>query len=690
YTDMNGNGTWDENEPLNDDLGKDGVGPFDRQYNGPDEGEGDGVPTPGEPDFDRTDIDESDQIGLNSMSIYRLVDGGGGDGWPKHDNGLWEKMSSTNFDTSLQRANIHMLFASGPFKLDQAVTERFSMALLFGNDLEDLVANKITVQNIYNANYNFSKPPYKPLLTAIPGDGKVNLFWDDVAEESRDAFLPDSIGNPRKDFEGYLIYRSREPQFTDIKIITDSRGNPVFWKPIAQYDLIDTISGPDPVGVHGARFYRGSDTGLRHSYVDEDVVNGQTYYYACVSYDMGDPDFGTIGLQPTECTKIITEDLVGNIINIDINCAVVTPNAPTPGYVAPQIIGDLDEVTSGIGTGSIGVEILAPEAIKDNTTYRVVFNSDGDFPDYTTTSYDIFEVVGVSLHEGITGIDAIAFGPGNTSPILDGFVVYTEIDTPITLQPAKSGWLIGNSNLNITVVPHSAYASLHVPWPADYKIVFYEDFADTTSFYNIPVKFKILNITGEYEADFEILNDTPENPGLSFGDIITIIEYIGPSYKFTYDVHYNGPINAIPDEPEPGDEYLISTSKQFYQGDYFEFSTSAASEDQEKAKTGLDDIKVVPNPYICGASWEPRLVFGSGRGDRKIDFIHLPAECTIRIFTLAGKLVKLINHNNSYTNGAESWNLITDDGMDIAYGIYIYHINAPGVGEKIGKFAVIK
>ena len=27
---------------------------------------------------------------------------------------------------------------------------------------------------------------------------------------------------------------------------------------------------------------------------------------------------------------------------------------------------------------------------------------------------------------------------------------------------------------------------------------------------------------------------------------------------------------------------------------------------------------------------------------------------------------------------------------DISYGIYIYHVDAPGVGEKIGKFAIIK
>ncbi len=690
YSDLNGNGFWDGNEPLNDDLGKDGVGPFDRQYNGPDEGEADGIPTAGEPDFDRTDLDESDQIGLNSMWIYRLVDGGGGDGWPKHDEGLYRRMSSYgNFDTSLQRANLQMLFASGPFELKQDHRERFSMSLLNGNDLDELFRNKITVQNIYNANYNFARPPLKPFLTAIPGDGKISLFWDGIAEESRDPFLPDSIGNPRKDFEGYLIYRSTEPQFTDIKTITDSKGTAVYWKPIAQYDLINGITGPDPIGVDGARFWRGNDTGLRRSYVDTDVINGQTYYYALVAYDQGDIE---IGLQPSETTKQITEDIVGNITFIDFNCAAVTPNAPVAGYIEPEISGDFAEATEGIGTGSIGVQIIDPGAVQDDATYRVIFESTGNFPGYQTSTYGFYRMNGDSAEPIATGIDASLFGPAYPSPVIDGLVATVNIDTTIDILREESGWLIGNSNLPFvdSLRLHKQFPSLATVWPADYKITFADEIIDTSYNFKVPVNFTVFNLTENRPAEFEMFDN--DNSGtLNVNDVVTIIEFIGPAFKFTYDfVVGPPPPNSIPRFPQGGDEFIIRTTKPFGNGDYFEFHTKAAAVDNALAENELANIKVVPNPYISGASWEPRLVFGAGRGERKIDFIHLPQTCTIRIFTLAGKLVKLIDHQSSTTNGATSWNLISDDGMDIAYGVYIYHVDAPGIGKHIGKFAIVK
>jgi len=57
---------------------------------------------------------------------------------------------------------------------------------------------------------------------------------------------------------------------------------------------------------------------------------------------------------------------------------------------------------------------------------------------------------------------------------------------------------------------------------------------------------------------------------------------------------------------------------------------------------------------------------------------------------MSGKHIKTINHIGSMDNGSESWDLVTEDGLTVSFGIYIYHVDAPNIGSKIGKFALIK
>jgi hypothetical protein len=152
--------------------------------------------------------------------------------------------------------------------------------------------------------------------------------------------------------------------------------------------------------------------------------------------------------------------------------------------------------------------------------------------------------------------------------------------------------------------------------------------------------------------------------------------------------------------PVDGDIFLISTDKPFrgeygdssyvIMGDIFEFTTQATTIDKKQAKSVLDQIAVVPNPYMVSATWEPKSLFSTGRGARMVEFIHLPKECTIRIYTVRGYLVDTIYHSKNINDGSEFWDLRTKEGRDIAYGLYIFHIDAPGVGETIGKFAVVK
>jgi hypothetical protein len=164
----------------------------------------------------------------------------------------------------------------------------------------------------------------------------------------------------------------------------------------------------------------------------------------------------------------------------------------------------------------------------------------------------------------------------------------------------------------------------------------------------------------------------------------------GNQAKFTYLIGYYTPTDPFTLYPQAGDIFRVSTNKPFMGGDYFTFSTTAARIDLEQASTELDKVSVVPNPYIGANVLERRSLNASDRGERRIDFINLPAQCTIRIYTVTGALVKTLYKDSSPIDGSIIWNLVSDDGMDIAYGLYIYHVDAPGVGEKVGKFALIK
>ncbi len=695
FTDANKNGTWDPDEPLNDDVGKDGVGVYDLQYKGPDEGQGDGKPTLGEPNFDRTDKDESDQIGLQSAFVGVLPTDGSGP-LPKNDEHVWDIMTSGFRDTSVTLSNINCVFSSGIFPLKKNKRERFSVALIWGDDLNDIIFNKITVQAIYNANYNFSQPPYTPKLSAVPGDKKVYLYWNDVAEKSYDRFLR------QFDFEGYLLYRSGEPEFQDIKTVTDSRGQARYWQPIQQWDLIDSIKGPDPVGINGAHFWRGDDTGLQHSFIDTTVTNGTRYYYALVSYDRGvaptriDPLNGaTGGLSASECTKIISEDFNGSLKFVDQNCAVVTPNAQAAGYVPAQLEGMSTPLENGgIGTGSMMTNIVNPNSVLEGYTYQIKFDSTGKVPNYKTKSFNVLR----KAQSGAT-VDTLFknLSVKSTTPAFDGLTININNDMVVVLDNKATGLLPPyKTNATLKASIDRSFPPINVAWPADYEIRFFSTKQDVGAIEDYPtfikdsVNFTITNITQGYRCKF-LIEDMDANGKYTTGDSIRIIDgYKDDSnfkicYTFSYKFTQNPPI-----PPTEGDKFVIKTKKPFAGGDYFEFKSHAAGVNNIAAKNQLDKISVVPNPYVVAAKWERRSLYQSGRGDRKIDFINLPPECTIKIFTVSGALVKTIEKVFSATNGAVSWDLISDDGMEVAYGLYIYHVNAPNIGEHIGKFAVIK
>jgi hypothetical protein len=131
---------------------------------------------------------------------------------------------------------------------------------------------------------------------------------------------------------------------------------------------------------------------------------------------------------------------------------------------------------------------------------------------------------------------------------------------------------------------------------------------------------------------------------------------------------------------------------------YYTFSTSdifSKINNDSTAKSALDLINVVPNPYYGYSTYE------QNRLDNRVRITNLPNKCKIKIFTLNGTLVRTFDRDVSgqedlYLTSSEfvhskrlsfqDWDLKNQSGISVASGLYIIHVDVPGVGEKVVKW----
>ncbi|HLE55598.1 MAG TPA: hypothetical protein VJB15_00800, partial [Rhodothermia bacterium] len=718
FSDINENGIWDPDEPINDDVGEDGLSPTSPNYPGRDVGEGDGRPTSGEPNFDTLDKDESDQIGLTGFAVFNVHDYELLDDAQNYD--IFSRAVPPFEDILLEGGrNLGMFFSSGPFPLKSGQTERFSMALLFAEkDYTDprnisnsaLARKKETVQQIYNADYRFARPPNKPLVEVIPGDGMVTLTWDDLAEQSFDPFLREF------DFEGYMIFRSTEPNFEENLTITDAFGNRTFQKPIAQFDLVNGLRGPHPVSVNGVQFNLGTDSGLKHTFIDRDVRNGQTYYYAVVAYDRGlvardadstvvtTPDGMVRGLAPSLTSAVIKNDVAGNVV-ADVNTGYAVPRTPAAGYIGPAFDNIERSVT---GTGTIDIEIVAPGLVTESADYELTFQNPSLWQNESEVEYELInKTAGTTVVSGI-----VTNGIAEVAPF-EGFVVDMVSPTAVSVTDATTRLTDEQTTFRPAVRPASRVPlvqSRFIAVPDDFVLHFTEGISDTSSVLGfgmlaIHTPFYIVNSAGERQ-EFIVIEENPDlrDGQYNHGERIVLAMGVEPglppiraggAWRVSWSIEVVPPdpvlepdIPVIP--PAAGSTLAFETSKPFQTGDRVAFSVRPPELDNLLATNQMGDIFVVPNPYVATSEFEPPNVYRAGRGERRIYFMNLPRQCTIRVYTISGQLVQTLEHESSIDDGQLAWDLVQRDGMTISYGIYLYHVDAPGVGEHVGRFGVIK
>lgn len=694
------NGNWDVKL---DDVGADG------EPNTHDVGEGDGVPTNGEPNFDKTDVNESDQIGLTSFNFFNQTAS------PPMNNSetLWSRMQPGYFDVipALPQDG-DFIYSSGYFPLLPLQTERFSLALVFGADSNQIFRNKQIVQRIYDKNYDFVKPPPKPHVTVIAGDKRITLTWDNVAEAAAS-------------FEGYKIYRSTDPGFTEAGGL-----------PLATFDRKDNVQGyfipPSQDLAALPMYYLGDDGGLVHTFSDSGLQNGQLYYYAVTAYTTGDPQADTY---PAEDPRYVTISPSGQV-RTDVNTVVVTPEAPVSGYVAPDVPNSFTPVGNVNGTGSISLTVIDPNSVPSKT-FRVGFSDSLSGIIHITNGYYVIDYSNPSSPDTLRfstlgggsfiPISATSTQEDRDKFIFNGMYVNVQNDWNITLNGSRSSW---NRTHGLPSLPYnfaplkiSGIKEIGVAEPRDYVFVFdsVSTSADTSSHITLT---QVNTQTGAFirqitlpkrQSNFRVYDPHTGNLipyGFQEANCTTYgqdCNELSPldrvfffetgkgsagqdSTYYTWLLAMNG-TDTTNSLPTGGDSLSMFTTKPFISTDQMAITTKAAGVDTKLAASSLDLVKVVPNPYVAATSQEAPLppTITSGRGSRKVTFIHLPAKSTIYIYTSRGELVRKLQMTGSQTfSGSLDWDLRTNENLEVAYGVYFYLVDAPGVGQKYGKLAIIK
>ena len=765
YAEQDANGDWvlEPGAFVGNDVGIDGVAPGDLNYYGPD-ADGtecnhrpDFVAVKGEPNFGPLDIGESDMLGLTSFllfdwnewqNLFRLT--------LNEDKNVWMQMNSDSLSEYLiagSFGSMYMIFASSPFPFYKGRTERVSMAFMAayenlaslnasGHRASNLFRLKDVAQIIYERDYQFAQPPVLPTLKATEGNGKVILTWDNFADTKTREPLLQYIN----DFEGYKLYKSTDKFMADPQVITDGKGAKKFRAPIFQCDKVDTITGYCTFGgvQDGHLVYLGDDTGVRHCYVDTDVQNGRTYYYALVAYDYGIED---LNIAPAENLVDIELDESENIVRVGQNIQIVTPGQRAAGYIPPNVAIDAERSSPRLIDGRIIPMVVDPGQIRPGHTYKMTFKCDTS--DYymnairvrhyrdgklSTSALEVYDVTetpqlvyeenseNASLVNNIQyneDLEVWQLSPSSDvqTDVFQGLQCLISVpDDTVIVDPANTGWIQGEAPIHIEVGEVSQF------FPYEYRIVFdpdqeFQSISDKPTViydvdgtrierdmkvYGLTYPFYVVNplfadSLGNPEKLDLVLYDTNLNGVFDWDTDRILVGYPlwdRTSYRFSgaiFSIDFI-PAQSTVNPTSAGDVYRLSFTRPLCALDSLLFTVSTETQlDKSIIKTTMDSIRVVPNPYIATNLMETAVANQFLNQRRRILFTHIPAECTIRIFTSSGVLVDKIDVQNEPANGTIHWDLLTREGLEIAAGMYIFHVKSNVTGdEKIGKFAVIK
>ncbi|MCK5520427.1 MAG: hypothetical protein KAI81_04890, partial [Candidatus Marinimicrobia bacterium] len=593
------------------------------------------------------------------------------------------------------RPDIQFWFSSGPFSISPGDTIPIHIGIVGGQPVPGILdaagfptnLPKERFKSIFDAlsqadtlyqnSFIGYRPPSAPVLQAVGTleldksgiplymgeNGKVRLYWDNSSEKSFEVI------SREHDFQGYKLYKTivdldgvGETDWGDEIYSYD--GDLLGYKPLCQYDLIDSWEGYDPFDPW---FNLGDNSGLVYEYIDDDVIDGVRYRYTITAYDHPILEAGQSVLESSRGTN-------PNLVQtIDI-----IPGLQAQGYNEGMIDSTIEHV-SGTGTGYVGVKAHDPMQLSGDN-YEISFNGAAD--SLSINIYNQTQELWV-LTENKDYFNESTMVDPRYSVQFDGLSL--ELINHDKIEFLDRTWLnvVEDTSTYYFTPIFQAPDSLLIP--GDYLIVF----GDSTKKLIHPsvsnpkyVPFQVFNINIDPQRldPLEIYARNPLQPWTS-DDWITILEPDLTHNTWQFTIFWND--GDIP--PSVGDEFLYRSKKSFIEDDIFVIKSHAYTIDTDSYD--LNKIKTVPNPYIVSNITE----HAGTRADQFIQnmrFTHLPPKCRIRIYTIRGDHVATLHHESN-TIGNKTWNLQSKERLKISYGVYVYIVDTPEGDSIIKKFAVV-
>lgn len=575
--------------------------------------------------------------------------------------------------------------SSGPYNLNAGDTLTFFTAIVAGESLDELLEASAQAQTTVDVNFQLPKPPSRPNLSGIAGDSKAILFWDSDAESSLDGF------SGEYDFEGYKIYRSKDKGIS--------------WTEIADFDMVNSV---------------GDNTGLRYTYADTTIINGFEYWYSITSYDRGSSSLESL------------ESAIGNTLE-SVNTVSIIPRSSALGrnpvssspvyytgngssnYILSVNPIDNDSLSGSEydiafsfspkkenGDLTTQVSVLVNDSAKTKPNkYELKFNSATAFD---VTNLSTGEVIRTGFPYPSGGRNIVLSTEGITIRCVD------TAGTPVSLRPEQGDRI--TVSYAVTAVknkvdslvkarPFEIGQQQSIPDGVIFKMTAPEIIQSVSRIGGtdvVEMTFQVVD-AALIKNNLYVINiegngvDTSNQKfvSISVRDTGSVLS-IDTLYSLgTFTFHgIEGTIDFPESKaPSAGNKFSLETLKPVQPNlrDKYNFKIIGSTVDHSVISQNINRVRVVPNPYLASSLYEPE--FGELRREpiRQIQFINLPQDCTIYIFTVDADLVKTLNHSS--TSGTEIWDLRTEGGREIASGMYIYVVKSQDV-EFIERFAVIK